>query len=180
MAGVSSEGFYHSIAASQRRRDLPGEQEQRKVPGRDYTDDPQRLAYRVIQGICAVGRFCLKRFQPRHFHQVSKDAEIRRSARNIEPGGQRDRLAGVGYLSLDKTVKPLFNCVRNPVQSGGTLANSEASPFSAQCLPRRMHGLVHLCLVGFGDLRDHCSVGGIHVRKLTFPGHEAAIDVVLD
>src|SRR5260370_35696841 len=56
----------HSIAASQRRRDLPGEQEQRKVPGCDYADDPQRLAYRVIQRSeeRRVGKECRSRWSP--------------------------------------------------------------------------------------------------------------------
>jgi hypothetical protein len=66
------------------------------------------------------------------------------------------------------------------VQSGCAFANSESPPFSAQRTPSRMNSLVHLYLVGFGDLRNHRSVRGIHIRKLDLPGHEATINVVLD
>jgi hypothetical protein len=37
-----------------------------------------------------------------------------------------------------------------------------------------------LYTAGFGDLRNHRSVRGIHVRKLDLAGHEAAINVILD
>jgi hypothetical protein len=37
-----------------------------------------------------------------------------------------------------------------------------------------------LRLIGFGDLRDGCAVGGIDIRKLPLSGHETAVNVILD
>ena len=75
---------HHRIPASQRRRNFPGEQQQGQIPRRDHANDPQWLAHRIVQRVRSVGSFRLKRLQPRHFHQVGEDAEIRRRARNIE------------------------------------------------------------------------------------------------
>jgi hypothetical protein len=43
-----------------------------------------------------------------------------------------------------------------------------------------MHRLVHLGLVGLGDLRDYRPIGRIYVRKFALPRHESAIDIILD
>jgi hypothetical protein len=66
------------------------------------------------------------------------------------------------------------------VQSRCAFANSEPPPFSARRAPGRTHSFVHLSFVGLGDLRDHRSVRRIHIRELALPGHESAINVILD
>ena len=66
------------------------------------------------------------------------------------------------------------------MQSRRTLAHPDPAPLSTQSLPGRMDSLVHLLVAGFGDMPDHRPVRGIHIRKLAFPVHEAAIDIVLD
>jgi hypothetical protein len=43
-----------------------------------------------------------------------------------------------------------------------------------------MYGLIHLGFIGFGDLGDHGSVRRIHIRELPRPGHETAVDIILD
>jgi hypothetical protein len=43
-----------------------------------------------------------------------------------------------------------------------------------------MNGLIYLRFICFGNLRDHRPVRRIHVGKLALPGHEAAINKILD
>jgi hypothetical protein len=122
----------------------------------------------------------LERFQPGHFHQIGKDAEISRSARDVESGSERNWLARIRDFGLNETIEPFFNRVRDAVQSRCSLADSEVSPFSVHCPPGRVHRLVHLSFVGFRNLSDHRSICGAHIGKLALPAHEAAIDIILD
>ena len=82
--------------------------------------------------------------------------------------------------ACNEAIESLLDRIRDPVQTRRAFADPKPSPFSAQCTPSRVYGLIYLRFVCFGDLRDHRAVRRIHVGKLVLSGHEAAIDVILD
>ena len=123
---------HHSIAAGQRGSNFPRQQQQRQVPRSDDAHHAQGLADRIIKRALAVGSFRLKRFQTRRLDQVSEHAKIRSRARNIQPGSQRDWLAGIRNFGRDETIEPRLDRIRDLVQPGSAFANSQPAPLSSQ------------------------------------------------
>jgi len=66
------------------------------------------------------------------------------------------------------------------MQTRGTFAYANPSPFSTQSAPRGGYRLIDLPFGCFCNLRDHLPVRRIHIVELLLSGHEAAIDIILD
>ena len=122
----------------------------------------------------------MKRFHPRHFYEVGEDSEIRCSPRNVEFGGQRDWLPGIGNFSLNEAVKPFLDRVRYFVQPRRSLAYSESAPFSTKRSTRSVDRLVYLLFRCLRDLGDHCPIRRIYIVELVLSRHETAINIILD
>ena len=170
----------HRVPASQRRRDFPGEQKQRKVPRRNDSNHAQRLAHSVIQSALSVGSFSLKRFQSRHLDEIGKDSKICCRARYVQLGCQAHRLPGVCDFCFHETIKSRLNCGTDPMQSLCSVAHTQTAPFRVQRASGRADRFIDLALVGFRNLRNHRTIRRIHIRELLLPAHELAINVVQD
>jgi hypothetical protein len=66
-------------------------------------------------------RFGAKRFEAGGLNQIRERAKVRRSARNINFGCQRNRLTGVRDFGLQKLAEARFDSVSNFVQHRRTL-----------------------------------------------------------
>ncbi|OAP32994.1 hypothetical protein A8O16_03650 [Sphingobium sp. 20006FA] len=104
--GRGSGGFLRrlgddDIAAGEGGCDLPAEEQQRQVPGRDHADHAQRAAQRVVERAAAVGRGAFIDLARRGADDVGEGAEIRRAPRYVERSRQRGRLARVARRGAD-------------------------------------------------------------------------------
>jgi hypothetical protein len=122
----------------------------------------------------------LKCFHSGHFHEVGEDTEIRRGAWNVEFRGQGNRLARVRNFGLHEAIEALLDRICDPLQTRSAFAYADPSPFSTQSAPSGGYRLIDLHFGCFRDPRDHLPVRRIHIVELLLPGHEAAIDVILD
>src|SRR5690606_22826368 len=96
--------------------DLPGHQQQRKVPGADDADYAARHANTAVKGVSAVGGVQGKGFSGNVADQISKHLEVGGAAWNVYMGGKNIRLAGVFNLGIKKVFEAALDAVDQRVQ----------------------------------------------------------------
>ena len=74
----------HRVPARECWRDLPREQEERQVPGRNDADHAMGLSHRVVERSATIGRIHLEAIGSCCLHQVGEQAKVGRAARNID------------------------------------------------------------------------------------------------
>ncbi len=168
--GVSSEGF---------ASELPGEEQERQVPGSDHADHAERLSHRVIHRALAVGRVEMVGLGAVSAHDIGEDAEVRRAARNVEMARERHRFAGIGDFRLQEIVETPFDPFGDLAQQIDARLQRHPAPGTLQRGPRRAHRRVDHRAVGFVNLRDHGAVDRIDLGELLPAAGELAVDVAL-
>ena len=105
---------HHRIAAGERRRDLPGEHQQRKVPRDDLTADAHRLGAGKLAGD--------QRGPARMVVEVARDE------RNVGVARLADRLAVVDRLQHRQEALALLDQPRQRVKRAGARIAGERAP----------------------------------------------------
>ncbi|MNV43371.1 hypothetical protein D3C71_1350820 [compost metagenome] len=147
----------HGIAESQRRRDLPCQQQQRQVPGRNHTHHAQRLAVGVVQRLPAVRRVGHVAFHVQRARQFGKGPKVGRAARDVDLAGPTDGLARVADLGLQEIVEPAVDAIGQGQQVIGARRHRQPGPRGQRPLGRR-DGAADLVAAGFMDLGDQSPV----------------------
>jgi hypothetical protein len=130
---------HHGVAAGQRRRDLPGQHQQRKVPGHDLADHAQGPVVRPL---------ALEQLRP-----AGMVIEVPHRERDVDVARLADRLAVVQGLQHREQPCMLLQAARQRVQHA-------RAPMAAERLPggqRRgggLHRLVDLRGAGLRHLRQ--------------------------
>src|SRR5690606_40537884 len=105
------------------RRQLPGEQVQRQVPGTDHPDHAQRLAQGVVQG---AGRGM--RLAGELGGGVGEEAQVGHRPRDVQSAGQGQRLAGVARFGGGEFVQARFQGRGQLLQPGGAFGGGQGGP----------------------------------------------------
>ena len=141
------------VAAGQRRRELPGQQQQRQVPRADAAGHADRLAQRVVEELVvdriAVGALVL--------HQLGEELEVVGRARDVEVRALADRLAGVERLELAQSSRhPRLDPGRDLHQDRRAFGDRHLRPRALVEGPAR--GLDREVDVGVIRLRRRCAI----------------------
>ena len=154
----------NGVTACQRRRDLPGEQQEREIPRHDHRDDAERLADRVVQGPSTVRQLGQERGQARRRDGVGKHPEVGEGPGDVQLTGLLLRFAGIGGLGDDELLEPVLDPIRNPSQQGGALRHRGASPGAVQRSASGVHRAVDQPSVGLVHRGAGLAVHGIDLR----------------
>ena len=111
----------HRVAADQRRRHLPGQQQERQIPRRDHRHHADGLVHRVVERAAAVGGAHLEALGGARQREIRIGAEVRRAARDVEPARLRERLAGVGNLGAHELREALLDAIGHLAQQRAAL-----------------------------------------------------------
>jgi ParB family chromosome partitioning protein len=132
---------HHGIAGSERRRELPGQQQQRRVPRDDHAAHAERFVQRVGEGVGLVDR------QHRALDLVGKAAEIVVPLRRVAQlqAHLGDQLAVVADLDPGEPLGVLRDEVAEPAQQVPALGRIQRRPVAVLEGPlRRRDGAVHV------------------------------------
>ena len=110
-----------------------------------------------------------------------KESKIGRGARDIERGGERQRLAGVDRFGSGKLGQPGFDPIRDPGEVSGPLRGRELGPRAERGHGRR-HGGRDVGFVAVGHQGNDGPGGRVDVVEVAAGsgGDEGAVDVVRD
>ena len=140
----------HGVAGRDGGRDLPREQVQRQVPGRDEARHAAWLPQHVVEGTVVGGIGRRLRVQDGR----REEPQVGHGAWDVQPSGERDRLAGIGALRLDESLEVLLQRVRDAQQDARSLRCGCRRPAreGGLCGDRRRvpHPLRHLRRSGRG------------------------------
>ncbi len=95
---------HHGIPGRQRRSQLPGQKNKRKVPRADQSDHAQRDAQGILHGLRAVRELADKRFAGQVRRHASELAKCGRSAWNVKRARHGRRTTGIANLGLDEAL----------------------------------------------------------------------------
>ncbi len=137
---------HHGITHGQRRRDLPGQHQQREVPGNDLADN----ADRAISGKLLV----------HDLGPAGMVIEVPADQRNVDVAGFANRLAIVETFQHRKQAAVLLDLARHGVQVTRPAVATDRHPLF-QRVGRRGNGLVDVRLVAVRDPGQAFSVGRI-------------------
>ena len=134
---------HDGVAAGERRRDLPGQHQQREVPRDDLAGDAERLGVRPEARVVElVGPARVVEEPGRH----QRDVDVARLA---------DRLAVVERLEHRQLAGALLQDAGDPEQVLAALPGRQLGPDLVVGLARRGHRAVDVGLAGLGDLGEH-------------------------
>src|SRR3546814_2527834 len=88
---------HNGVAASQRRSDLPGHQQEREIPRAYHRNHALRLAHRVIDCPPAIGRWHRERFVRHRRNNIGEHPEICCAARSEEHTSELQSLMRISY-----------------------------------------------------------------------------------
>src|SRR5690606_8191618 len=91
------------------------------------------------------------------------DAEVGRTARDVEVRSQRDRLAGVTHFSGEEVVEAGFDASSHAAHDFCALVVGHQTPLAAASLAGGLNGTIDHHLVGNFDLGDDLACGGVDV-----------------
>jgi hypothetical protein len=137
---------YYRVTHGQRGRDLPGQHEQREVPGDDLADHADGLA---------PGQLALHELGP-----AGVMIEMPGNERDVDVAGLPDRLSVVESLQYCKQSAVLLNLAGKSVEIA-------CAPVAAQCPPVRLclsggfHGTVDLGWTRLSQRRERLGGGGV-------------------
>ena len=151
---------HHGVAAGQGRADLPGHQQEGRIPGADHANHTLGLADGVVQGPGAVRRVHHESFRRHVLDDVGKNLEVGSAAWHKGVCDHVVRLPGVGLFGGDKVVKALGDAVGHSVQHGHALVHRHAAPVAAQGIARGHHGGVDVVPCAFGHEAHQMVVSG--------------------
>jgi hypothetical protein len=155
----------HGVAAGQRRRDLPGQHQQRKVPGHDLADHAQGPVVRPL---------ALEQLRP-----AGMVIEVPHRERDVDVARLADGLAVVQGLQHREQACMLLQAARQRVQHA-------RAPMAAQRLPggqRRgggLHRLVDLRGAGLRHLRQFAAARRVQGGEVARAAHPAPADEVAE
>jgi hypothetical protein len=145
------------VPARQRRGDLPREHQQREVPGDDLPAHPERARVEPEPGpVELVG-------------PAGVVEEVRRRGRHVDVAGLADRLAVVDGLEHGELAGPLLQDPCDPEQVLAALGAGQLRP-RPERLACRLHGPVHVLVVGDGDVGEVLLGGGRDGRHVATVG----------
>lgn len=101
-----------SVPCGQGRRDLPGEKIERKVPGRDAADYPERRAKGVIQRLSPRGMGLGKEM----LDGGAEELEIGGGSGNIDLSRRAQGLSGIDRFGVGEYFRPLLDQLGEPAQ----------------------------------------------------------------
>ena len=113
---------HHRAAGGERRRDLPGEHQQRKIPRDDLADDAGRLV---------AGKLAVERLRPAGMMQEMADRQ-----RHVDVAALADRLAVVDRFQHREQALVALHGAADGVEHLGALVAGRGAPFR-QRLARR-------------------------------------------
>ena len=120
------------VPGGERRRDLPGQHQQREVPRDDLPGDAERLRAAVGEGVLELVR------------PAGVVEEVRCGERNVDVARLLDRLAAVHRLEHGELARALLEDARDPEQVLGALRAGERRPAVLERVARRSDGAVDL------------------------------------
>ena len=151
----------HGVAGRQRRRDLPGEHEQREVPRNDLPAHPDRLGPRKL----AVDQR----------GPTGVMIEMAGDQRNVDVARLADRLAVVDRFQNREKALPLLHMARERIEMLRPLEAGKRRPFGLR-LPRRGDGGVDVRRRALGNARDPLAGRGIEDVEQVAGFGEDAVD----
>jgi len=101
------------VAARQRGRDLPGQQQQRQVPRDDHGDHAERAAVGVVERLPPVRQVGQERLLPGGGDHVGERPEVGHRAGDVQAAGLGLGLAGVGALGGHEVLEAGLDAVRD-------------------------------------------------------------------
>ena len=125
----------HHVAAGERGRHLPGEQQERQVPGDDHRHHAHGLVQRIVERAAPVGRGHLVALRRARQRQVRVGAEVGRAARNIERARLPEGLAGIGDLGGDERAEAPLDARRPPCAAAHSARRWSCAP-TGRAAPR--------------------------------------------
>ena len=134
---------HDGVAAGQRRRDLPGQHQQREVPRDDLAGNAERL------GVGSEARV-VELVGPARVVE-----EVRRHERDVDVAGLPDRLAVVQPLEHRQLAGALLQDAGDPEEVLAALARRHLRPDAVVRAARRLHRAVDVGGPGLGDLGEH-------------------------
>ena len=156
---------HHRIAEGQRRRHLPGEHQERKVPGNDLTDDAHRLI---------VGELALLQLRP-----AGMVIEMARRQRHVEITRLTDRLAIVEAFDDSEETGMALDETGQRIKMTRAAMAAEPGPAGLR-LARRLHRRVDIARRSFRQLRQHFAGRGLQRVEMTFAIDPLAGDEVAE
>ena len=118
--GVADGGLqHHGVPRSERRRDLPGEHQQREVPGNDLGRDAQRLRVTIGKGVLEL--VCPSRVVP----------EVGRRERHVHVPRLLDGLAAIEGLQDGELAAAFLEDASDAVQVLGAFPAQHRDPMSS-------------------------------------------------
>ena len=138
----------HAVSRGQRRGDLPREQIEREVPGRDAGDGAERLPQRVVERHF-VGRV---RLAGELRDRVGEEVEVLDGARDVHRARCGERLSGVDRFGARQGVEVAFDQPRQPPHQLRPLDGGSRRPGrkGAEC---RRDRAIHVAAVRARDPR---------------------------
>ena len=149
------------IAAGQRRGDLPGQHQQRKVPRHDLADHAQWYMLRPLGG--------------QQLRPAGVVIEVAHRQRHINVAALADGLAVVQRFEHGKQTRMLLQAAGQGIQELGTLVPAQRSP----CWPGglgRLHGSINFLDRGLRNLGQGLAVGRVDAGKVVPARHPFAVD----
>ena len=138
LGGLEHDG----VAARQRRSDLPGEHQQREVPGDDLRGDADRPGVAPVAGMVQlVGPACV-------VEEVGSDQ------RKVDVARLADGLAVVQRLEDGQLARPLLDQARDPEEVLAPVSAAHRPPGALVGVARGPHRPVDVLAAGLGDLRE--------------------------
>ena len=130
------------VPRRERRRDLPGEHQQREVPGDDLAGDAERLRLAVREGVLELVR------------PARVVEEVRGGERQVDVAALADRLAAVEALEHGELARALLDDARDPVEVLGALRRRERRPAVLERGARGLDGEADVLLVRLRHLGE--------------------------
>jgi len=171
---------HNTIAARQRRRDLPGQQQKRQIPRGDDSHHAERFSHGVVKCGAPIGGLRTEGFQRRSLNQISEDSKVCSTARNIDLGRERHWFSRIRYFRGNKFLKSCFYSIRDFLHKRRPFWNRKRSPFTQERRACGVDGLIYLGAVRFRYLRDDRAIRGIYIGKFPRASDESAVNVVLE
>jgi hypothetical protein len=168
----------HGVAASQGRRNLPGHQQQREIPGTDHCNHTTWNADRVVERHPPVGRCHLEALSRHVLDDIREYAEICGAARYVQVRCEGARFTGVLHLRVDKIIGATIDLRGNRFQQGHALRQGHSLPGALQSRLRRLDRQVDLRCAPFRDESDQAAVNRRALLEL--PSRAAGQELVTD
>ena len=136
-------GLQHDrVARCERRRDLPGEHQQREVPGDDLAGDAERLRLPVRERVLELVR------------PARVVEEVRGGERQVDVAALADRLAAVEALEHRELARALLEDPRDAEEVLRALGRRQRRPAVLEGAARRLDRRADVLLTRLGHLRE--------------------------